>query len=235
MEFPGFLGNDQLKASLSAAVDRQRAAHFYLLSGPSGAGKRTLARLLAAALLCRDPHRRPCGRCGPCRKVLAGTHPDFITVDDPDRKTVSVETVRRAVDTGLPTLGICLGMQMMLENSEEAPGVEGIGIFKGAVRQFPKDRGEKVPHMGWNQLTYSGGNPFLAGVPSGSHVYFVHSYYADPVDRAAVAAECDYIVRFAAALGKGNVFAAQFHPEKSQKYGMTILKNFVTMCNNGEQ
>ena len=96
MEFPGFLGNDQLKASLSAAVDRQRAAHFYLLSGPSGAGKRTLARLLAAALLCRDPHRRPCGRCGPCRKVLAGTHPDFITVDDPDRKTVSVETVRRA-------------------------------------------------------------------------------------------------------------------------------------------
>ena len=96
MEFPGFLGNDQLKASLSAAVDRQRAAHFYFLSGPSGAGKRTLARLLAAALLCRDPHRRPCGRCGPCRKVLAGTHPDFITVDDPDRKTVSVETVRRA-------------------------------------------------------------------------------------------------------------------------------------------
>ena len=146
-----------------------------------------------------------------------------------------VETVRRAVDAGLPTLGICLGMQMMLESSEEAPGVEGIGIFNGAVRQFPKDRGEKVPHMGWNQLTHSGGNPFLAGVPSGSHVYFVHSYYADPVDRAAVAAECDYIFRFAAALGKGNVFAAQFHPEKSQKYGMTILKNFVTMCNNGEQ
>ncbi len=96
MEFPGFLGNDQLKASLSAAVDRQRAAHFYLLSGPRGAGKRTLARLLAAALLCQDSHRRPCGQCGSCRKVLAGSHPDLIPVDDPDKKTVSVETVRQA-------------------------------------------------------------------------------------------------------------------------------------------
>ena len=96
MEFPGFLGNDQLKASLSAAVDRQRAAHFYLLSGPRGAGKRTLARLLAAALLCQDSHRRPCGQCGSCRKVLAGFHPDLIPVDDPDKKTVSVETVRQA-------------------------------------------------------------------------------------------------------------------------------------------
>ena len=96
MEFPGFLGNDQLKASLSAAVDRQRAAHFYLLSGPRGAGKRTLARLLAAALLCQAPNGRPCGQCGSCRKVLSGSHPDVIPVDDPDKKTVSVETVRRA-------------------------------------------------------------------------------------------------------------------------------------------
>lgn len=82
MEFPGFWGNEQLKANLSAAVDRRRTAHFYLISGPRGSGKRTLARLLAAALLCRDAHSRPCGRCSQCRKVLNGSHPDLITVDD---------------------------------------------------------------------------------------------------------------------------------------------------------
>lgn len=146
-----------------------------------------------------------------------------------------VETVRRAVADGTPLLGICLGMQMMLERSEEAPGVDGIGIFPGTVRLFPRDRGEKVPHMGWNQIEHDSSCPLFAGVPSGSHVYFVHSYYADPEDRSVVAAECEYMFRFAAALGRGNVFAVQFHPEKSQKRGLTILENFVKLCNNGEK
>ena len=146
-----------------------------------------------------------------------------------------VEVVRRAVEKKIPLLGICLGMQMMLESSEEAPGVEGLGIFKGTVRLFPRDRGEKVPHMGWNQIEHDGTCPLFAGVPSGSHVYFVHSYYADPVDRSVVQAECDYIFRFAAALGKEKVFAVQFHPEKSQKRGLCILENFVKLCNNGEK
>jgi len=96
MEFPGFLGNEQLKTNLSAAVDRQRAAHFYLLSGPAGAGKRTLARLLAAALLCRSGGKKPCGVCSQCRKALAWAHPDLIVVDDPEKKTVPVELVRQA-------------------------------------------------------------------------------------------------------------------------------------------
>lgn len=96
MEFPGFLGNEQLKANLSAAVDRRRAAHFYLLSGPEGSGKKTLARLLAAALLCRSDGQKPCGHCSQCRKALAWQHPDLITVDDPEKKTVPVELVRRA-------------------------------------------------------------------------------------------------------------------------------------------
>ena len=98
MEFPGFLGNDRLKANLSAAVDRQREAHFYLISGPEGAGKKTLARLLSAALLCRDPARRPCGQCPQCRKAMSGQHPDVITVDDPEKKTVPVKLVRQARD-----------------------------------------------------------------------------------------------------------------------------------------
>ncbi len=98
MEFPGFLGNDRLKANLSAAVDRQREAHFYLISGPEGAGKKTLARLLSAALLCRDPARRPCGQCPQCRKAMSGQHPDVITVDDPEKKTVPVRLVRQARD-----------------------------------------------------------------------------------------------------------------------------------------
>lgn len=147
-----------------------------------------------------------------------------------------VDFVRESVASGRPFLGICLGMQMLLDSSEEAPGVKGLGIFRGCVRQFPLDRGEKVPHMGWNQIEHDGTNPFLRGVPSSSHVYFVHSYYADPEDPTVVAATCDYMFPFAAALGRGNVFASQFHPEKSQKRGMAILENFVNACNkNGER
>lgn len=96
MEFPGFYGNEQLKANLSASLDRQRTAHFYLISGPKGSGKHTLARLLSAALLCRDAERKPCGTCGQCRKALSGNHPDLITVDDAEHKTVPVSVIRQA-------------------------------------------------------------------------------------------------------------------------------------------
>ncbi len=142
-----------------------------------------------------------------------------------------VEPLRAWAASGKPLLGICLGMQMLLESSEEAPGVEGLGVFKGRVVRFP-DCGEKVPHMGWNSIRKTKPeSKFLAGVPDGAFFYFVHSYYAAPEDPSTVAAFSDYILDFAAILGRGNVFATQFHPEKSQGRGLSILKNFVAAAN----
>ena len=136
--------------------------------------------------------------------------------------------VKEAAASGKPLLGICMGMQMMLESSEEAPGVTGIGLFKGKVLRFP-DCGEKVPHMGWNNVKLENAHPIMADVPDSSYFYFVHSYYAAPEDPSAVVGSCEYIKRFAAIIGRGNVFATQFHPEKSQKPGLKILENFVKM------
>lgn len=141
-----------------------------------------------------------------------------------------VEPVLNWAASGKPLLGICLGMQMLLDESEEAPGVKGLGVFKGKVVRFP-ECGEKVPHMGWNSIKI--GNPpskFLKGVPDGAFFYFVHSYYAAPEDKAVAATSTDYILNFASSLGKGNIFATQFHPEKSQDNGLAILKNFVDIA-----
>ena len=140
-----------------------------------------------------------------------------------------VKPVQDWAASGKPLFGICLGMQMLLEESEEAPGVKGLGVFKGKVVRFP-ECGEKVPHMGWNSI--KAGKPpskFLKDVPDGSFFYFVHSYYAAPVDKSVVAASTSYILDFASALGQGNIFATQFHPEKSQDKGLALLKNFVSI------
>ncbi len=136
------------------------------------------------------------------------------------------DVVVSSIKAGKPYLGICLGMQMLLEESEEAPGVKGLGVFKGRVVRFPEGV-EKVPHMGWNSINIKSENQNLSGIPDESYFYFVHSYYAAPKDRDIVIASSDYILEFAAAIGRGNVFATQFHPEKSQNKGLAILKNFV--------
>lgn len=129
-----------------------------------------------------------------------------------------------AVNQGVPFLGICLGLQLLFEASEEMGEYRGLGLLAGRVRRFPA--GLAVPHMGWNQIHQTANAPLWRGVPDHSHVYFVHSYYADAEDRAVVAAWTDYGLDYASAVSRGNLHAIQFHPEKSQDVGERILRNF---------
>ncbi|MBN1561321.1 imidazole glycerol phosphate synthase subunit HisH [candidate division KSB1 bacterium] len=138
-----------------------------------------------------------------------------------------VEAICRFIDSGKPFLGICLGMQLMLEASEESPGVTGLSLFKGAVRRFAKNI--KVPHLGWNQVRHVGTCPLWENIPDSSYFYFAHSYFIDPENRHVVVGETDYFGAVPVAIHFDNVFGLQFHPEKSQQLGLRILKNFVNL------
>ncbi len=128
-------------------------------------------------------------------------------------------------------LGICLGMQLLFERSEEAKKSAGLGILKGIVKKFSNKPGLKVPHMGWNQLIkISNACPLLKDIADGAYAYFCHSYYPVPKDNANIAATCDYGGEFSSVLWQGNVYGVQFHPEKSQETGLRMLKNFVESC-----
>ncbi len=140
------------------------------------------------------------------------------------------EAIREFVRSGRPTLGICLGAQVIFERSEER-NTPCLGIFPGEVRRFPpslRQAGLKVPHMGWNRVFSRAAHPLLAGVPQGSYFYFVHSFYPQPADPQLVLAECEYGLRFAAGVGRGNLAAFQFHPEKSGAPGLRLLANFLS-------
>ena len=140
-----------------------------------------------------------------------------------------VEALREAVLTrGVPFLGICVGMQLLASVGREFGDHEGLGWIKGeVVRMTPSDLGLKIPHMGWNELAFTRPHPLFAGLEPGAHAYFVHSYEIRPADRADVLATSDYGGAFAAAVGRGNIAGTQFHPEKSQAAGLTILGNFL--------
>jgi glutamine amidotransferase len=128
-----------------------------------------------------------------------------------------------------PYLGICLGYQLLFESSEESPGVEGLGALRGKVVHFPKDSGLKIPHMGWNQLHITApSDRLMKGLDQAPDFYFVHSYYPVPEDLAVITSTCNYGVEFAASVTRGNLSAVQFHPEKSQSLGLTMLGNFIT-------
>lgn len=137
-----------------------------------------------------------------------------------------VDTVIAAAKSGKPFLGICLGLQLMFEESEEAPGIRGLGIFKGKVVKIPDAPQLKIPHMGWNNAETVKESKILSGNP---YVYFVHSYYIEPDDKNIISAYTEYGKKIAVAVEDGNVFATQFHPEKSGQAGLEILKRFITL------
>ena len=145
------------------------------------------------------------------------------------RRTRLDQVIRRVVGEGKPFLGICLGLQLLFERSEEAPGVEGLGILKGEILRIPEAEGLKIPHMGWNSLHLENDGRLFRGIEEQSYVYFVHSYYLKAADEKIVKASTEYCTHIHASVEQGNVFACQFHPEKSGSTGLAILKNFLSI------
>ena len=139
-----------------------------------------------------------------------------------------VQTIGDAVDLGKPFLGICLGLQLMFEDSEESPGVSGLGLLQGKIKKIPGHQGLKIPHMGWNSLEIRPDSRLFAGI-NNVYVYFVHSYYLSAKDPSVVAATTNYGTNIHAAVETGNLFACQFHPEKSSDTGLAILRNFAKL------
>lgn len=144
-----------------------------------------------------------------------------------------IDVIHEAINRKIPFLGICLGLQLLFESSEETPGVAGLGILKGKIVRIPEGPGLKIPHMGWNSLNVREGASLFKGLEKEPYVYFVHSYYLQAEDPKIVAATAEYGVTIHASVEKENVFACQFHPEKSSKTGLAILKNFLAQRREG--
>lgn len=138
-----------------------------------------------------------------------------------------IQPIRDYAKSGKPIFGICLGMQIFFDSSEEDPGIEGLGLIPGTVQKF-RSTDRKIPHMGWNNMTIKNGSRILKGLDADSYVYFVHSYYVVPTDGISTAATTDYGETFTAAVELNNISGTQFHPEKSQDTGMRILRNFAS-------
>lgn len=151
------------------------------------------------------------------------------------KKRKIFELLKERIKEGTPFLGICLGMQLLLEESQEAKGIEGLAVIEGKVKKFSSQR-LIVPHMGWNQVTQSAkrkaqsDSNLFKGVPDKSYFYFAHSYYCQPRNKKVILATTDYAVKFASALHENNIWAVQFHPEKSQSLGLKVFKNFLALC-----
>ena len=146
-----------------------------------------------------------------------------------------VKVIREVAEREIPFLGICLGLQLMFESSEETPGVEGLHLLDGRIRRIPTAPGLKIPHIGWNDLTFPNEGRLFRGVDEHAYVYFVHSYYLEAADPFIVTAVTEYGTLIHASVEKNNIFACQFHPEKSSRIGMKILQNFIEITQESGQ
>ena len=140
-----------------------------------------------------------------------------------------VDTIKQVTGNGTTFLGICLGLQLLFKESDETPGAEGLDILPGKILKIPAKEGFKIPHMGWNSLDVKPGAKLFKGLEGNPYVYFVHSYYLKAADENIVAASTEYTTHIHASVESGNVFACQFHPEKSSEVGLKILKNFASL------
>jgi len=188
--------------------------------GNLGSVENALGRLGMRAVVTEDPHVIEDARA----LVLPGDGAFHDAMANLQARGL-VEPIRSALDEGRPFLGICLGYQLLFTESEEFGQGKGLDVLSGVVRRFPA--GLKVPHMGWNSVEHTGDLAIFDGVPSGAHFYFVHSYYPTTSDTSLATATCTYGVTFPAAVGRGSLFATQFHPEKSQRWGLRLLENFA--------
>lgn len=145
------------------------------------------------------------------------------------RRLNLIEPIKDAVKRGTPLLGICLGLQLLFEESEEMGQHEGLKLVRGKVVRFPEIDGIRIPHMGWNSICIRNREPLFVGVPDESMVYFVHSYFPVPEDESVVAATTEHGVEFVSAIAVDNIFGTQFHPEKSSQVGLQILRNFINL------
>ncbi len=158
--------------------------------------------------------------------VLPGVGSFGDTVDSLNKFGIG-DTAVDYIKSGKPFFGICLGLQLLFPGSEESPGAKGLGVFDGSITKIPNGEGLKIPHMGWNSLDIKKQGRLFKGIDGHPYVYFVHSYYLDAADKQIVAAQTKYGVTIDAAIEKNNVFATQFHPEKSGEVGLQILRNFA--------
>jgi imidazole glycerol-phosphate synthase subunit HisH len=188
--------------------------------GNLGSVEKALGRLGMRAVVTQDPRVIADARA----LVLPGDGAFHDAMDNLQSLGL-LDPLRAALDDRRPFLGICLGYQLLFTESEEFGQGKGLDVISGVVRRFPA--GLKVPHMGWNTVEHTGDLAIFDGIPSGAHFYFVHSYYPTAADAAWRAATCTYGVTFPAAVGKGPLFATQFHPEKSQRWGLRLLENFA--------
>lgn len=168
--------------------------------------------------------------------ILPGVGAFDAAMRELDRRGLA-EPIKAFIASGKPYLGICLGLQVLFDSSEEGQRTNGLGVFPGTVRRLAVQPPMKIPHMGWNQVnsvqrtawSVQNGSPLLKGIPEGGFFYFVHSYYAQPTDRSLVLMESEYGTRFPVMIGRGKTFATQFHPEKSQALGLKLLGNFLSL------